>query len=391
MLKGSSSNFNIVYYYGPLSVSGNYTFSLVQDSIPSSPKHTTPQQIQIKQEPVQINQETTRPEYTQAQLDSLLKVSERREIKIQQASTPIIVKKEIIINAEDTQAIRHNLYIYPFKKPVLNGLQKPENIFAESGTKPAKKKINTKPETKQTKLIAHNDTSVHATQIQSTGFQGNLRHEAGFSWLPAILISTLFIFSWIKLMYYKYVLQVLGATVNYQVSNRLFRERNVLIRNMSLGLNTIFAINTGLLIFYLFKYLNIEPIKANPFVSLSIYSISVLIIYFIKTFFLRVLGFLFMVKEEFAEYIHNINLFNKNTGLLLFPVVILYPYINEHLKPVVLYTGITLFLLMILLRFFRGFQIIIRKGVSVFYLILYLCAIEILPVLLLIKLSSTSI
>ena len=390
MLKGSSPNFNIDYYYGPLSVSGNYTFFLVQDSIPVAPKPATPQPIQIKQEPIQINQETTRPDYTQAQLDSLLKVSERREIKIQQASTPVIVKKEIIINAEDTQAIRHNLYIYPFKKPVLNELLKPENIFAGIA-KPTKIKNITKPETKQTKLIARNDSSVHFTQIQSNGFEGNLRHEAGFSWLPAILISTLFIFSWIKLMYYKYVVQVLSATVNYQVSNRLFRERNVLIRNMSLGLNTIFAINTGLLIFYLFKYLDIEPLKTNPFVSLSIYSISILTIYSIKTFFLRVLGFLFMVKEEFAEYIHNINLFNKNTGLLLFPVVILYPYINEHLKPVVLYAGITLFLLMILLRFFRGFQIIIRKGVSVFYLILYLCAIEILPVLLLIKLSSTSI
>lgn len=211
------------------------------------------------------------------------------------------------------------------------------------------------------------------------------------AWLPGILLPGLFLFTWIKYAYSKYLVQIVSSTVNYQVSGRLFRERNALLRNMSVGLNLIFAINVGLLVLYLFNFYHITQINHNLFISLLIYSIGITVVYTVKIFFCKVLGYIFLVREEFAEYVHNVTLFNKNIGMFLFPVVILYPYVDHPLKPVVIYTGIVLYIIMILLRSLRSFQIIIRKGVSVFYLILYLCAVEILPVLLLIKLSSTMI
>ena len=223
-------------------------------------------------------------------------------------------------------------------------------------------------------------------------FQGQLRTEASLDWLPFIILLSLFTFSWIKLLYQKYIVQVVTSLINYQVSIRLLRERNVLFRNMALGLNFVFSINIGLFIFFYIQYHNLNQIHSSHFLSMVIYSLAVIMLYNIKTASCKLIGNIFLVKEHFGEYVHNIHLNNKNIGLFLFPIIIVFPYItNNQVKPIVLYLGLTIIIGMFLLLIYRGFQIIMRNGVSTFYLILYLCAIEILPVLLLIKYSYTLI
>jgi hypothetical protein len=218
---------------------------------------------------------------------------------------------------------------------------------------------------------------------------GTLRAETSMNWLPMILILSLFVFSWVKMAYQKYVVQVMASTFNYQISVRLLRERNVLFRNMALGLNFVFAVNIGLFIYMGFQIYGFQQVNQSEFLSVLLYSLGVLILSNIKTFFCKLLGFFFQVQEEFSEYVHNLNLFNKNAGLFLFPFVLLYPYVDDKVKPFIFYAGCFVLLAMALLSIYRGGQIIVRKGVSLFYLIVYLCAVEILPALLLVKISST--
>ena len=160
---------------------------------------------------------------------------------------------------------------------------------------------------------------------------------------------------------------------------------------MAINLNLIFIINVGLLINYSMLYFKLTPPFDSRFLNLLIYCIIVFFFFNSKTIVCKILGILFKFQEEFQEYSHNENLFNKNVGLLLFPIIILFPYVPENSKEFVLFAGLFFFGIMVLLRIFRGMQIIIRKGVSPFYMILYLCAIEILPVLLLVKYSITLI
>ena len=224
-----------------------------------------------------------------------------------------------------------------------------------------------------------------------TGKVGTLRQESSISWLPVILLLSLFTFSWLKIMYQKYILQVVLSIVNYQVALRLLRERNVLFRNMSIGLNFVFILNLAVFIYFLFENFKIRPYFTIPILNYLVYCVGVIVFFNLKNFVCILLGIIFKYQEEFSEYIHNENLFNKNIGLLLFPIVVLFPYVPDIYKQFVLFAGIFFFGIMILLRTLRGFQIIIRKGVSKFYMILYLCAIEILPVLILIKYSMTLI
>ena len=73
---------------------------------------------------------------------------------------------------------------------------------------------------------------------------------------------------------------------------------------------------------------------------------------------------------------------NKGVGIALFPVVVMIQYLPYTLVPVILVTGVVIFMAGILWKVVRAYQIIIRREVFIFYLILYFCTLEILPFLL---------
>jgi hypothetical protein len=98
----------------------------------------------------------------------------------------------------------------------------------------------------------------------------------------------------------------------------------------------------------------------------------------ITTFFI---GGVFLKQKLFSEYFHNANIFTKNTGMFLFPVIIALQFLSFEYIEIVLYVGIVISALLYLLQIFRAFQINIKKNASIFYMILYLCAFEFSPFL----------
>ncbi len=116
-------------------------------------------------------------------------------------------------------------------------------------------------------------------------------------------------------------------------------------------------------------------------------ALVLLAVYIVKIISTRVLGFIFEVKEAAREYAYNIVLFNKTIGLILFPVTLLLAYARQVPAEWLIWTGLVLWGLALLYRLVRlsfiGFSV---RGVSIFYIILYLCTLEILPVLVIIKL-----
>lgn len=306
--------------------------------------------------------------------------------------TDSLVRKAAVLPA-DTITTRYHQYNYPFSSPLPVVLKNTDNFLMNI---PAKTYIQPQQAFTDTTRYSKPDfVAIHSTIKQTlpanNNFQGSVKAETGMNWLVITLLVSLFTFSWLKLVYEKFIVQIVGAMVNYQVSLRLFRERNVLFKNISLGLNFTFALNCGLFIFYVVDLFRMEQVLPYKFLSMLVYTLGIALIYSIKSGVCKFLGYVFLVKDEFDEYIHNVRVYNKNIGLFLFPVIIVYPFIIGPAKPYVIYAGFLIIGTLILLRIHRGFQIIMKKGVSIFYLILYLCAIEILPVLLLIKLAASLI
>ncbi len=306
----------------------------------------------------------------------------------------VSIKQEVITNSQDTSYDRVNNDELPFQHSKLII----DRIFQENFLLSIPYKsigINSSENLLNDSTIQRIEKSIHISlppvvEKRPLGIDGTLRSESSFNWIAGLLLLSLFVFSWMKILYQKYVEQVVITVVNYQASVRLLREKNVLFKNMAVGLNVVFSINLGLFVFFTLAYFNVSQVIADRnFLSVLIYCFAIGVIYSVKTLSCKLIGYIFLAQDEFKEYVHNFNLFNKNIGLFLFPIVITMPYISDYMEPLVIFSGMAVFSSLFVLRTVRGFQIIIRKGVSTFYLILYLCAIEILPVLLLVKYSST--
>jgi len=93
-------------------------------------------------------------------------------------------------------------------------------------------------------------------------------------------------------------------------------------------------------------------------------------------------------REVFTEYLLSIYQFYRFSALFIFVVIILVSY--TKIFPVKSYfiAGETVLATLYLIRVIRLFIIFINKNISLFYLILYLCALEILPVLISVKYIS---
>ena len=89
--------------------------------------------------------------------------------------------------------------------------------------------------------------------------------------------------------------------------------------------------------------------------------------------------------DVFREYLVGIYKSYRFSALILFIVVILLSYTIFFPAKVYIITGITAFGLIYLTRVIRLLIIFINRNISIFYLILYLCALEILPVVISIK------
>ena len=90
-------------------------------------------------------------------------------------------------------------------------------------------------------------------------------------------------------------------------------------------------------------------------------------------------------REEFHEYLVGIYQSYRFGALVIFIIVILMCYTSFISSGVYVVSGIVTLGIVYLIRIIRLLLIFIKRNISIFYLILYLCALEILPVVISVK------
>jgi hypothetical protein len=238
----------------------------------------------------------------------------------------------------------------------------------------------------------NNASLAYQTYLQKDTFSADLSGQEdgatqySTAWIPVLVLTSFLLLAWIKLIYVQFLTPVLISAFNYKESVKLFHGKNAPAQNAFLILQIIFAINSGLFLLFVSGFFNLKMPDIKPSILFLISSASIVFLYTFKFGALRFLGFLFEKKKLFSEYRYNISLYNKIYGLLLLPMVIGLLYGGETLYTTIIYTGLLMGIIFYFLQLIRGLEIIVRKDFSVFYLILYLCAFEIFPILVLYKL-----
>ncbi|KPL17565.1 MAG: hypothetical protein AMS26_00350 [Bacteroides sp. SM23_62] len=216
-------------------------------------------------------------------------------------------------------------------------------------------------------------------------------HDLRPDWLLGIIIASLVLLAWLKLFYHKFLDQMMQSVTNYQLSVKLLRDQNIFSKRVAIALNLNFVFIGGAFVYLIFGYFNLRPFLLNDILSYLCYSGCLMVLLLVRHVVLHVTGYLFDSHHVFREYLHQIFLIYKSLGIYIIILVIGLAYIREDLRIYFVYLGILLVFTAYFLRLFKGVKILLNKDVLIFYLILYLCTLEILPFLILYRFFSLSV
>jgi hypothetical protein len=183
------------------------------------------------------------------------------------------------------------------------------------------------------------------------------------SWILLLVIFCTFILILIRTGFQKYFESVINSLLNYQLAEKLMREKNVLIRRAFLLLNLNYFISSGLF-FYLivFRY-NLSFLGLNEFGKFFVLLLSFFLLLQLRLFFMQIIGKIFNSRPVFKEYIHSSYLLNKNLGIYLLPVVFSSFFIVPGMSNFLFYLAIFMILISLIIKYIRTFQIILKHKV----------------------------
>jgi len=216
-------------------------------------------------------------------------------------------------------------------------------------------------------------------------------HDLRPDWLLGIIIASLILLAWLKLFYHKFLNQMMQSVSNFQLSVKLLRDQNLFSKRVAIALNINFVLIGGAFVYLIFGYYNLQPFQLNDILSYLCYAGCLMLLLLVRYVVLHITGYLFDNHHVFREYLHQIFLIYKSLGIYLIMLVIGLAYIREDLRIYFVYLGIILVFAAYFLRLFKGVRILMNKDVLIFYLILYLCTLEILPFLILYRFFSLSV
>jgi len=206
------------------------------------------------------------------------------------------------------------------------------------------------------------------------------------SFLFTIFILLVVFLAILFTMLREYFNKVRRAFLNDNMLNQLQREQGFLPQAPYLFLYSLFFITSGTFIFLGLDYLNKLPFDGywtNLYVCIG----SVLAFFLFKHFLLSIISWLFPIKKEIGLYNFSIIIFNIIIGVILVPFILFIIYGSSDMVKIMFYVALGLVITILLFRHLRGLFISGKYLVlNKFHFLLYLCTVEIAPVIVLIKL-----
>lgn len=209
------------------------------------------------------------------------------------------------------------------------------------------------------------------------------RHQ---DWFPILTIFIVFLFSLINLFYQKKFRTFLMSLFKRSTAQGN-REDNVFAQRLKVLLFILFALITASFFYQAGMVYEVKPSKLTAFQFFSVILFIVFFNYLGKFLVVRVMGSIFKTEKEKTDYSNNILLFLNILAFGLFPLVVLIGFTPGMDAKMLIKTGCVFILAAILFRIGRGYIMAVSNPLlSKFYLFVYLCTLEILPLVVIFKL-----
>jgi len=325
-----------------------------------------------------VNIKVQKMKMSPAHLDSMLRVAEQKRaaFKRQEAQKKIYRKPKKKIDTLALKAYDADTIAMFRKGQERMDLDNSNSIFEVVDVKPQENKLEF--------IELKSDSTKSDSFIGIPKTTGNKSLFAA-DWMLIVFVLLFGFIAWARLFNVKYFNAILSAAIDYQNSFKLFRDKNAVLQRVSLSLNIISVLSLGLFFYFALKINGIELPAVHEFVFYLIICVAFALVLLWKQVFSSIMGFVLLLQKEFAEYAHNVFVYYKLMGIALIPFSLLIAYSGKEMETYLLWGGLSVLFVILLLRYGRSFRVFMQKGVSIVYLILYFCSLEILPIVLIVK------
>lgn len=240
------------------------------------------------------------------------------------------------------------------------------------------------------------DTTVYkkpATSISNeinTQYPYNIRKNISTEktiWFYIFSILTL-AFALLQLTFPKYFRDLYRLVFRSSFKQRQLREQLLQNPQPSLLLNVFFILNASIYTVVLLQHFGFA-LFSDIWIDFLICATFFTIIYTGKYFILYAIGWLFNANQAAITYTFIFFSIQKIIGLLLLPISILFVFANMDMQKIIMVGSIGIVGLLFLYRYIASYNIVRTNiAVSRLHFFIYLCAFEILPLLIALKALS---
>lgn len=218
----------------------------------------------------------------------------------------------------------------------------------------------------------------------SPDFQSEKRNSNSSDWIFLTFLISLVLAVIFSFKNNKRISQLFKAFLAPHFTNQLIREGNILREFFIYPLLLLYFTSLSLLIS---KLINIFiSYEVGIYQGLIVF-LGLVIFFLLKIILINILGAVFHTNKETFEYLTNYIVFSIVFGVFLFPLVFFLIYITPLFSIWLTYIILVIFGLIYLYRTIRGLLIGLNsERYNLYYLFLYLCTVEILPLCISVKL-----
>jgi len=209
-------------------------------------------------------------------------------------------------------------------------------------------------------------------------------------WILFLLLGLLSLFTYHFHFHRSEVHKNFRAFVNAAMANQQFRDAKNMLSVANISAYSLFILAVGTLIFTTVNVYSAQQTFTSWNFYLLLFSfLAAGVIYLVKHIQIFLLGLLFPIQQELAYYNYWIFNTNRNLGLFLVPALLLIYYSPESLQLFIFYA--TLFIVGAS-YIYHALRVIFSASETIlfhkFHFFIYLCTVEIVPMLLLLKVLS---
>lgn len=210
--------------------------------------------------------------------------------------------------------------------------------------------------------------------------EATLREAVNLSedWMILVFLFTLLSIGYTRKFHPSRIFRLWSSVWNIRTMRQTMREEPNTPRANFL-FNTVFCLQAALIAYAAIKCNRPDLVHSGSFWMYGSLTVVVFILYLVKSFTLKTVSLISDGDFSLSEYEYSVFLTNRVLGLVLLPLSLSIVYFPVYQAKTIIFISILMVGLVVAYRLIRSLLAAVESGVTPFYILFYICTLEILP------------